>query len=585
MQEKTNDKKEIRGRVRSFSLNTNKKTKVVLSPKIRICILAFAAFVLFGVSALLIFSSTNNANGVQDVKVEGKNSTTAPTEDIQIQVPVTDNSSYATQPPEQSGSYYEGAKEVNNDATISEVPVKVSIIPVATPEPTLEPLPFDGTLKYKDTHPAISVIQTRYMALNYMDYDEPTEYFGPITREATEMFQRRNGLEVTGVIDEATYRLLMSSDARVYMVSLGDSGDDVYELQSRLYEMGYMTVSPTGYFGTDTHDAVLLFQTNNGLTVDGMIGERTREILYSSEAVPNVWMYGDSSEGLIPYQERLRELGYLTSEADGINGKETVAAVKRFQERNGLIADGYLGPKTMKLLMSEDAIPNSLAMGMRGEDVKSVQRLLKNLKYLTDDMVTGYFGAATNHAVRAFQKANGLTVDGRVGKKTMSVLTSEDAKSAPKDYKMYTGSSSGGSSGGNSGGNSGSTPTPPADGPSVQALVEIAKSKLGSKYVRGGKGPNVFDCSGFVYWCLNQVGIKQSYLTSYGWRSVSHYPRINDIDDLKAGDVIVFYGHVGLIINDHEMIDASSSQGKVVRRSFKTSWCRSEFICGYRVFG
>ncbi|NLB61878.1 MAG: peptidoglycan-binding protein [Clostridiales bacterium] len=587
MQDRTNENLNTGARVRSFSPQTNKKPKIFLSVKARLYILSFAMIVLFVVASLLIFSNPNHASGIQDVKVEGKNNTPAPTENVQTQVPITDNSNLATQPPAGGEDYYEDSEDTHSGgAIVTDEPVKVSILPIVTAEPTLEPLPFSEYLEYKDTHPSIAIIQTRYMALNYMDYDEPTEYFGPITRDATEMFQRRNNLEVTGKINEETYRLLMSSEARIYMVALGDKGDDVRELQSRLYEMGYMKASPTGYFGTDTHDAVLLFQTNNGLTVDGMIGERTREILYSSEAVPNVWMQGDSGDGLVPYQERLKALGYLTSEPDGVNGKETVAAVKRFQERNGLIADGYLGPKTMTLLMSEDAVPNSLAMGMRGEDVKCVQHLLKNLKYLNDDMVTGYFGAATNHAVRAFQKHNGLSADGRIGKQTMSVLTSDGAKSAPSSYEMYTGGSSndsGNTGGGNTGGND--NPPPAADEPSVAALVAIAKSKVGSRYVRGGKGPNTFDCSGFVYWVLNQVGIKQSYLTSYGWRSVSHYPRINDIDDLKAGDVIVFYGHVGIIISDTEMIDASSGQGKVVRRGFLSNWCRSEFICGYRVLG
>lgn len=48
-------------------------------------------------------------------------------------------------------------------------------------------------------------------------------------------------------------------------------------------------------------------------------------------------------------------MGYLTTEPDGTYGNDTVAVVKRFQERNGLIPDGYLGPKTKKLLLSGDA--------------------------------------------------------------------------------------------------------------------------------------------------------------------------------------------------------------------------------------
>ena len=62
------------------------------------------------------------------------------------------------------------------------------------------------------------------------------------------------------------------------------------------------------------------------------------------------------------------------------------------------------------------------------------------------------------------------------------------------------------------------------------------------------------------------------------------------MDDLKKGDLICFYddnftkvGHIGIVINNSgEMIDASSSNGKVVRRSYETSYWRKHFYCGRR---
>ena len=42
---------------------------------------------------------------------------------------------------------------------------------------------------------------------------------------------------------------------------------------------------------------------------------------------------------------------YLTTKPDGKYGNDTVIAVKRFQENNGLIADGYMGLATTELLM------------------------------------------------------------------------------------------------------------------------------------------------------------------------------------------------------------------------------------------
>ena len=101
----------------------------------------------------------------------------------------------------------------------------------------------------------------------------------------------------------------------------------------------------------------------------------------------------------------------------------------------------------------------------------------------------------------------------------------------------------------------------------------------------GAKGPDRFDCSGFAYWCLNQVGIKQSYMTSYRWRSCTKYTKIEDMDDLRRGDIIIYYGHVAICAGNGYMIDASSSNGKVVKRKYTSSsyWSRA-FYAGFRVF-
>lgn len=138
----------------------------------------------------------------------------------------------------------------------------------------------------------------------------------------------------------------MSDEATKYTVTIGADGTDVEELQSRLRELGYMD-ELTGHFGETTEAAVKKFQELNGLTVDGKVGSKTREALYSADAKANYMKYGEQSDEVKEYQERLKELGYLTTTPDGNYGADTTAAVKRFQELNGLmkqtppaIADG-----------------------------------------------------------------------------------------------------------------------------------------------------------------------------------------------------------------------------------------------------
>lgn len=85
----------------------------------------------------------------------------------------------------------------------------------------------------------------------------------------------------------------------------------------------------------------------------------------------------------------------------------------------------------------------TLKVGSEGADVKRMQQRLKNLGYYTGS-VDGDFGAGTEVAVRDFQANNGLSVDGKAGKRTLEVLYSENAKK--KTATSVTAKPSGGTS-------------------------------------------------------------------------------------------------------------------------------------------
>lgn len=432
----------------------------------------------------------------------------------------------------------------------------------------------------------VTVIQKKLMDLDYFEIDEPTEEFGESLKLATELFQRKNKLPITGEVDAKTYQLLLSDDAKAYTVSLGAEGTDVQQLQERLYELGYMGKA-TGYFGTDTDIAVKDFQKRNGLFDDGNVGKQTREVLYSAKAVPMSFYLGDENKEILQYKQRLYELGYLTAKPSGKYDNDTVLAVKRFQENNGLIADGFIGPVTKDLLMSSDATENALDIGDSGDDVTKVQTYLKKLGYLKS--VTGYFGSDTHNAVLKFQSKNGLGKDGKIGSQTIAKLLSSDARK----WTGGTGSSNGNNSGGsNNSGNSGQNNNSGDDddngggyvSPSVEQLISVAKSKLGSRYVYGAKGPNSFDCSGFVYWVLKNSGVRQGYMTSGGWAGNGRYRRISSMSSIKRGDIITYNGHVGIALGGNQMIDASSSQGRVRITNITSSYWTRNFVCAFRIF-
>lgn len=538
-------------------------------------------------------------------------------------------------------------------------------VPYATPAPPVnigDTYLGGQTYSKGDSDETIAVVQQRLMDLGYMDPDEPTEHFGSMTLEAVESFQKLNGLEVTGVIDEATYARMFSDEAAEFVISTGDTGDAVEEIQDRLYELGFLDKdSRTGTFGDKTFEAVVAFQTANKLDPDGFVGTVTREALFSEDVVGNVFKSGDKDDAIIPYQERLKELGYLSSYEEGKMDKSTVEAIKDFQDATGLVKDGVLGPSTMSELDSKDAPKYALRLGMSGSKVKDVQKQLKNLGYLSSSEVTGYFDDATEEAVKSFQKRNGLSADGAVGSKTLSKLGDDDAKRAAVDASEKTEKSEksetkkatatpkkkkatatpkkkatatpkkkatatpkkGKATATPKKGKATATPkkakatatpkkakatktpkatkkpkvtaTPkPSNSASakIEKLISVAQSKIGCKYSGGAKGPDRFDCSGFVYYCLNHAGVKQSYMTSIGWRKTSRYKRITEWGAFKRGDIMVFRGessstgHVGIYLGGGKMIDASSGAGQVRITStiLSGSYWRAHFLMAYRIW-
>lgn len=76
-------------------------------------------------------------------------------------------------------------------------------------------------------------------------------------------------------------------------------------------------------------------------------------------------------------------------------------------------------------------------MGSTGQEVKQIQTVLKQKGYYFGN-IDGIFGTATRTAVRNFQKANGLTVDGIVGKKTLAKLgiNGSGNSSSSADYTL-----------------------------------------------------------------------------------------------------------------------------------------------------
>lgn len=116
-----------------------------------------------------------------------------------------------------------------------------------------------------------------------------------------------------------------------------------------------------------------------------------------------------------------------------------------------------------------------------------------------------------------------------------------------------------------------------------EALVDFAKHFIGTRYVHGGKTPSGFDCSGFVYYCLNGVGYKTRYRTSRVWPKTL-FETIPTLDQMLPGDILCFKGHVAIYMGNNEMIDSAHSVNGVSIKSCVSYYWTGNFICGKRVF-
>jgi hypothetical protein len=122
-------------------------------------------------------------------------------------------------------------------------------------------------------------------------------------------------------------------------------------------------------------------------------------------------------------QVALRAYGLYRGGIDGIAGRQTVAATKAFQRRAGLPVDGRAGPRTRRAL-GPLGMPlfgrRPLRAGKFGWDVSVLQFLLARRGGLVP--VSGYFDGATARALRRYQRARRLQVDGVAGPRTMASL-------------------------------------------------------------------------------------------------------------------------------------------------------------------
>lgn len=110
--------------------------------------------------------------------------------------------------------------------------------------------------------------------------------FGAGTARAVQQFQTNNNLTADGIVGRQTWQALLNLNPSSVVLRRGSRASAVMYLQRLLLSYLYPITSLDGVFGAETERAVKAFQTENGLTADGIVGSATWRALFNSAGRP-----------------------------------------------------------------------------------------------------------------------------------------------------------------------------------------------------------------------------------------------------------------------------------------------------------
>ncbi|MCM1368579.1 MAG: spore cortex-lytic enzyme [Roseburia sp.] len=198
----------------------------------------------------------------------------------------------------------------------------------------------------------VAAVQARLKTYGY--YTSTVDgVWGSGTTSAVKKFQSAYGLKADGAVGSATAKALGIKIPVNGGISSGKTTANIAAVQARLKTYGYYKSTVDGGWGTKTLAAILSYQSDNGLTTDGVVGSGTARKLgltLSSSARTGGIAKGKTTDNVKSVQNRLKELGYYKSTVDGVWGKRTMCAVMSFQSDHGLTVDGVVGASTEKKL-------------------------------------------------------------------------------------------------------------------------------------------------------------------------------------------------------------------------------------------
>jgi peptidoglycan hydrolase-like protein with peptidoglycan-binding domain len=140
----------------------------------------------------------------------------------------------------------------------------------------------EPVLKKGSNDPAVRDLQEALKALAF-DPGPVDGFFGVKTENAVKNFQRARGISVDGVVGRVTWINIDEADQSHPVLKAGSTGLPVRRLQSRMSAVGYDTGGVDGRFSGKTEVAVKKLQHDYNLSVDGVVGPKTWQVVDALE--------------------------------------------------------------------------------------------------------------------------------------------------------------------------------------------------------------------------------------------------------------------------------------------------------------
>ena len=324
--------------------------------------------------------------------------------------------------------------------------------------------------------------------------------------------------------------------------SSGLTSSAIADIQSALKALGYLE-NPSGAYDSATRAAIEMFQEDNALPTDGIAGDETLALLLSDSA--KNWTLAD---GIYTGDKRI----WREPPKDGVDGWSSITADKISAYSGSSVTSTGAECKLGTASVNPNAIPIGTELYIPGygyaiaADVNAYKNKVNHLTKEPLNMIDLWF--ASKEDARKWENKHNFTI----------LYRSADAR-------------------------------PAREAPTADAIAATAKNQVGKEYVLNASGPDEFDCSGLVYYVLNECGIAVDRKDCAGYAQNEDWSKIESLSDVKAGDILFFCGedgkirHAGIAVSSKNMIDASSSHRKVAERGFQTRYWKEHFAFARRV--